>query len=134
VAMPVVAATLAAVHTAGGSLYFGQALSVVLLSVLAVRPVELVGQFFYIGIGGRAAQRAMTVRFATCPPATDADITTTSPRARVSGLVLENATGGWNEDDPIVRDLSFRVSPGERVALVGASGVGKSTVSALGRA
>ncbi len=130
-AIPVVAATLAAVHTAGGSLSLGQALSVVLLSVLAVRPVELVGQFFYIGIGGRAAQRAMTVRFAACPPATDADLTTTSPRARVSGLVLENATGGWNEDDPIVRDLSFRVSPGERVALVGPSGVGKSTVSAL---
>jgi len=35
------------------------------------------------------------------------------------------------EELPVLRDFSFRVSPGEMVALVGPSGVGKSTIISL---
>lgn len=40
----------------------------------------------------------------------------------------ESTEGPENEDDWVLRDISFIVEPGERVAIVGATGAGKSTI------
>lgn len=45
-------------------------------------------------------------------------------------LELVDATVGWPGHPPVVERLSMRVAPGERVALTGASGSGKTTVAA----
>jgi ABC-type multidrug transport system fused ATPase/permease subunit len=37
----------------------------------------------------------------------------------------------YREDVPVLRDLSFRVAPGEKVAIVGATGAGKTTIASL---
>jgi NHLM bacteriocin system ABC transporter peptidase/ATP-binding protein len=57
----------------------------------------------------------------------------TPPERRLSGfLELRNVTFGYNRmREPLLEDLSLRLSPGDRVALVGASGSGKSTVARL---
>jgi len=39
--------------------------------------------------------------------------------------------GGYKDSDWIIRDLSFSVAPGEKVAFVGASGAGKTTIMNL---
>jgi ATP-binding cassette subfamily B protein len=44
---------------------------------------------------------------------------------------FENVSFAYRSDDPILEDLSFRIEPGEHVALVGPTGSGKSTVIRL---
>jgi len=46
-------------------------------------------------------------------------------------LALRDVTFGYEDGRPVVRDLTLELRPGEHVALVGATGAGKSTVAKL---
>ena len=48
--------------------------------------------------------------------------------AKAGAIVFENVTFAYNGTDPVLRDVSFEVKPGERVGIVGATGAGKSTI------
>ena len=52
----VAAAVLAVVRVAHGDLTLGDGAAILLMTTLVIGPVDVVGQFFYIGIAGRAAQ------------------------------------------------------------------------------
>lgn len=50
----------------------------------------------------------------------------------VKGAVsFKNVTFGYDRDKPVIKGMSFEVKPGEKVALVGETGSGKSTVIKL---
>jgi ATP-binding cassette, subfamily C, bacterial CydC len=46
-------------------------------------------------------------------------------------VALESVTAGYAEEAPVLENFDLRLEPGERVALVGPSGAGKTTVTSL---
>ncbi len=51
---------------------------------------------------------------------------------RVQGeITFENVSFGYDPEFPVLKNVSFTVAPGDKVALVGATGAGKSTVLKL---
>ena len=50
---------------------------------------------------------------------------------RDATVVLNGVTAGYGGDPPVVRDLRLALAPGRKIALVGPSGAGKTTVTRL---
>ena len=48
-----------------------------------------------------------------------------------NAITFENVTFGYVPDVPVLKNISFRVNPGETVALVGPTGSGKSSITSL---
>jgi ATP-binding cassette subfamily B protein len=46
-------------------------------------------------------------------------------------IVFEDVSFAYKDDDYVLRNVSFELTPGERVAIVGATGAGKSTLISL---
>jgi len=51
--------------------------------------------------------------------------------SRIGRIAFENVTFSYVEGEPVLRHVSFEVEPGQRVALVGATGSGKTTIVSL---
>ena len=53
------------------------------------------------------------------------------PEIVEGALEFRNVTFGYYKDQPILKEVSFKVQPGETVALVGPTGSGKTSITAL---
>lgn len=123
----------------GASLWFGTTamrngdLDPRLLAVLVLTPMamhEVLATF------GQAAQTYTRTRSSlqriseviNARPIGNGDVT--QGDESLPGLSLIDATVGWPGSGPVLEHLNLQVSPGERVALVGPSGIGKTTIAA----
>ena len=58
--------------------------------------------------------------------------TTPTPASRLRGEVeFDHVSFAYTPDEWVLHDVSFRVAPGEKVAIVGATGAGKTTIANL---
>jgi ATP-binding cassette, subfamily B, multidrug efflux pump len=54
-----------------------------------------------------------------------------NPESRIGRIAFEDVTFSYVPGEPVLRNVSFTVDPGRRVAIVGATGSGKTTIVSL---
>jgi ATP-binding cassette subfamily C protein CydD len=128
--------TLGTVVAAGGAAFWrldqgaisvGDSVAIVILGVALIEPIAQIGRFFYVGAIGRAAAKDIEGFFADSLPGTGF-----VRRVGDDGWVhLDDVSFSYGEGLEVLDSVSLRVESGEVVALVGASGVGKSTLARL---
>ena len=60
------------------------------------------------------------------------DVKNAKPLETINGKIqFKNVWFAYNHDNWVLRDVSFTIDPGEKIAIVGATGAGKSTTMAL---
>jgi ATP-binding cassette subfamily C protein CydCD len=99
-------------------------LPLALLEVLVVAPDAAA-----TSVRTRAAERRLTSLESLVPAVTAPAVPDTAP-AGVDRLETRGLSCGWDRDDPVFTGLDLAVRVGQRVAVVGASGTGKSTLAA----
>ncbi len=126
------AAVIALWRFDAGAIAAGQALSLVLMSSLLLEPLEKIGQFFYVGLGGITASKEISAFCGRTPTVVDAPGVMAPDRtSEPEGLRVEDVSFSYGEDVPVLRGAGLDVAPGEHVVLTGESGAGKSTIAAL---
>ncbi len=94
-------------------------------------PLQHLFAAFTLWGGASAALRRIGAVLDTATTTPDpADAKDTAP-SRQAEIVFDRVGFGYEPDRPVLRELSFTIAPGERVALVGPSGAGKTTVTQL---
>ncbi|MDG1330527.1 MAG: ABC transporter ATP-binding protein [Flavobacteriaceae bacterium] len=110
----------------GGVITLGAIVAFIELSQMLFRPLRLIAdKFNTLQMGMVAARRVF-------------DVLDTKSNIDDSGTLLLESTKGsiefknvrfsYVEEEEIIKDISFKVAPGETVAIVGATGAGKSTI------
>ncbi|MDR1427216.1 MAG: ABC transporter ATP-binding protein/permease, partial [Bifidobacteriaceae bacterium] len=128
------AAGLALARFDAGAITAGQGLALVLCSALLLDPLDRVGQFFYVGMGGLASIREIKALLAQPPAIADADGAPPDGPFGAPALAFEQVEFAYDPEVPVLCGVTFDVQAGERVALIGPSGAGKTTVAALAQA
>ncbi|WP_435597826.1 ABC transporter ATP-binding protein [Streptomyces anulatus] len=94
-----------------------------------VGPVRMLAMVLTVGQQARAGVERVLELIDTEPSMTDG--TKELPADAPAGIEFDDVRFGYEEERPVLDGFSLTVEPGETVAVVGASGSGKSTVSLL---
>ncbi|MFE3475804.1 ABC transporter ATP-binding protein [Streptomyces bacillaris] len=94
-----------------------------------VGPVRMLAMVLTVGQQARAGVERVLELIDTEPSMQDG--TKELPADAPAGIEFDDVRFGYDDDRPVLDGFSLTVEPGETVAVVGASGSGKSTVSLL---
>jgi ATP-binding cassette subfamily B protein len=123
----------------GGAMGLGTLTSFILFSLRLFDPLrQLAERFTQIQGGLTAVERidellSRPIEITDISDGARSEVVRRSASQRYSPgeVVFEGVKFAYRPDDPILHDLSFRISPGEHVAIVGPTGSGKTTIIRL---
>lgn len=113
-----------------GWLTFEQAFFVLLLAPEFYLPLRLLGARFHAGMAGTAAAQRLFAILEEIPSVPQG-ASATPPPSPPLGVTFRGVKVAYAEGRPALKGLDLDLPPGQRVALVGLSGSGKTTVASL---
>ena len=111
-----------------GTMRTEQVMLVLLLGPIFYEHVIHLGQYYHNSVNAKSTINAILSLIGTTPMITGPE---SSPRISLplsQSIVFKSVSFSYEPDRPVLNNCSFTVGEGEMVALVGASGVGKSTI------
>jgi ATP-binding cassette subfamily B protein len=113
-----------------GSISLGTFLAFTTYVAQLVAPARLLGSLVVSAQLARAGVERVYDLVDSQPDVVDPERPRTLPEGPLA-IELHDVTFGYSRREPVLRDVSLRVEPGETLALVGTAGSGKSTVALL---
>lgn len=110
----------------GGVITLGIITAFIQYAEMLFRPLrQIADKFNTLQMGMVAANRVFGILDTSSHIADNGtvDYTTTT-----GAIEFKNVHFGYNEDEEVIKGISFKANPGETVAIVGATGAGKSTI------
>jgi ABC-type multidrug transport system fused ATPase/permease subunit len=115
---------------ASGSLSYGQFVQFWFLLSMLVRPIRELGERYNILQSAFASDERLFAVLDKSPTLTIPPNPTPLPASEglPAEVCFEHVSFEYLEGTPVLQDVSFRIPPGKTVAVVGATGAGKSTL------
>ncbi|MFT4669394.1 MAG: ATP-binding cassette subfamily B multidrug efflux pump [Flavobacteriaceae bacterium] len=110
----------------GGAISLGLIVAFVELAQMLFRPLrQIADKFNTLQMGMVAANRVFAILDTESHIADEGTVDLTATDGFIE---FKNVRFGYNKDEEVIKDISFDVLPGQTVAIVGATGAGKSTI------
>jgi len=113
-----------------GLLTFGELVAFIELVALFYRPIRELSEKYNILQASMASSERIFDLLDTNPAIVDRP-DSPEPKKFEGRIDFENVWFAYNDDDWVLKDVSFSVAPGEKAAIVGATGAGKTSLMSL---
>lgn len=110
----------------GGVITLGIVTAFIQYSQMLFRPLrQIADKFNTLQMGMVAANRVFGILDTKSHISNEGTLVLTAAKGAIS---FENVRFGYKENEEVIKDISFEVFPGDTIAIVGATGAGKSTI------